>query len=233
MEVDNCIKIYQESSQLNLSRLRNACAEFIAVSWNLFEPKHFAEMKAELLFELLKNHCNHILHATIRLTRPDVMLLFFNQSEESIDECVNEADEQDAMPLDLALNLRQFDTAKILCEHGADVNRIDSKGKTFIAKAIEAGSVEACEFLVENGAKINYVNETTGETLIHTLAKSSTVQNEIEEWAKRNINLFDLNARDKDGRFVIRGIFSSNYVFCLGPRCLLQSCIKIRQFLIC
>lgn len=64
------------------------------------------------------------------------------------------------------------------------------------------GNVKACEFLVENGAKINYVNETTGETLIHTLAKSDSVKNDIEEWAKKNIHLFDLNARDKQERQV-------------------------------
>ncbi|KAI6182263.1 hypothetical protein M3Y97_00361200 [Aphelenchoides bicaudatus] len=96
--------------------------------------------------------------------------------------------------------MRQFETAKILCDHGANVNQVDSRGKTFISKAIEAGCVEACEFLVDNNAEINYINETTGETLIHTLAKSASVENKIEEWSKRNINLFDLNARDKQGR---------------------------------
>jgi ankyrin repeat protein len=226
LEVNNCIKIYQEAGQLRLERLTSACADFISASWNLFEPEHFEEMKAELLFDLLKrlvsfidvnnsnyytfwfSHCNHIVHATIRLKRSDVMLLFLSQHEGSVEERVNEADEVDNRPLDLALNSRLFETAKILCDHGADVNRIDNRGKAFIAKAIEAGNVQACEFLVENGAQINYVNETTGETtLIHTLAKSSAVQNDIEEWSKRNIHLFDLNKRDKNGRLVALVVF--------------------------
>lgn len=154
-------------------------------------------MNAELLFKLLQSHCKHILHATIRLKRSDVMLLFLEKEGSNF---VNQPDELDKLPLDLALVLRQFETAKILCNNGADVDLVDSRGKTLIAKAIEAGNIEACEFLVENGAKIDYVDETTGETLIHTLAKSSSVQTEIENWSKQNIHLFDLNARDKLGR---------------------------------
>jgi ankyrin repeat protein len=53
--------------------------------------------------------------------------------------CFNQKITLEALPLDLALNLRQFETAKILCENGANVNQIDNRGKTFIAKAIEAG----------------------------------------------------------------------------------------------
>lgn len=198
LEVNNCIKIYQEAEQLKLKRLSTACTQFIAASWDLFEPEHFADLNGEFLFDLLKSHCKHFLHSTIRLKRPDVMKLFLNENPTS--SSVNEMDELENLPLDLALNERLFETAKILCEHGADVNKVDAKGKTFIAKAIETNNVQSCEFLVDNGAKINYVNETTGETLIHTLASSSAVQSEIEEWSKRNIHLFDLNARDKNGR---------------------------------
>jgi ankyrin repeat protein len=196
LEVDNCIRIYQEAEHLQLTRLRDACAEFIAASWNLFEPEHFAEMDAGLLLKLLKSHCKFILHATIQLKRTDVMMLYLVENSES----TNEQDENGQFPLDLALNAGRFDCAKILCDHQADINRLDSRGRTFVSKAIEAGNIEACEFLVQNGANISYVNEETGETLIHDLAKSASVQHGIGEWAKRNIRLFDLNARDRKGR---------------------------------
>lgn len=67
------------------------------------------------------------------------MLIYLREEGPSTEECVNEVDDQDQMPLDLALNLQQFDTARVLCEHGANVNKVDGRGKTFIAKAIEAG----------------------------------------------------------------------------------------------
>ncbi|KAI6182264.1 hypothetical protein M3Y97_00361300 [Aphelenchoides bicaudatus] len=84
LEVSNCIKIYEEAGKLRLQRLTNACADFISASWALFEPEHFEDMNSELLFDLLKSHCRYILHATIRLKRPDVMLLYLKEEESSL-----------------------------------------------------------------------------------------------------------------------------------------------------
>lgn len=54
LEVDNCIKIYQFSENYNLDRLRNLCTQFVAVRWKDFQPHHFKDMAALLLYELLK-----------------------------------------------------------------------------------------------------------------------------------------------------------------------------------
>lgn len=90
--------------------------------------------------------------------------------------------------------------AKSLVEHQADVDIVDvSDGLTLLWKAVQRGmiprrmlgsilgNVEACEFLVQNGANVNYVNEKTGETFLHLLARCPSSK-EIFNWAKEHIS---------------------------------------------
>lgn len=57
-----------------------------------------------------------------------------------------------------------------------------------------------CEFLAENGANVNFVNEKSGDTLLHILAQSTSVRESIYEWAKQNIEQFEVNAIDLNGK---------------------------------
>lgn len=54
LEVDNCVKVYQFAETYNLDRLRNACTQFVTVRWKDFQPQHFKDMAAPLLYEMLK-----------------------------------------------------------------------------------------------------------------------------------------------------------------------------------
>jgi hypothetical protein len=59
-----------------------------------------------------------------------------------------------------------------------------------------------CEFLVSNNANVNYVNDRTGETLLHILAQAPASNENITGWARSNINRFELNAQDSENRFL-------------------------------
>lgn len=58
-----------------------------------------------------------------------------------------------------------------------------------------------CEFLIENGADINYVNEKNGDTLLHVLAQSSSVQELIFQLTNKNIENFNVNAINMNGKY--------------------------------
>ncbi|XP_055958090.1 arf-GAP with coiled-coil, ANK repeat and PH domain-containing protein 2 isoform X2 [Patella vulgata] len=81
--------------------------------------------------------------------------------------------------------------------HGADVNwaNKDDEGKTPIMKAVEAGSLTACEYLLLNGAKLDR-KDTTGKTpLHHATIHGHTGQ--VCQFLKRGA---DLNAKDNSGK---------------------------------
>ncbi|KAI6179468.1 hypothetical protein M3Y98_00613900 [Aphelenchoides besseyi] len=200
IDVENSIKLYQAAESLEFVSLRDACAKFIANSWSQFDAKHFQDVEANLLYRMLKSHSEYLVHSIVGLKRKDVLSLFLKENESQLTELLNTTSNENLFPLDVALNSNQFDVAEILCANGSDVNQLDSNGRSFISKAIESGNVQSCEFLVANGANVNYVNEETGETLIHDLAKSATVQQGISEFCMSNIDRFDLNTRDKHGR---------------------------------
>jgi ankyrin repeat protein len=44
-------------------------------------------------------------------------------------------------PLELALHLGEMGMARILVEHGANVNSVDAEGSTFLWKALQKGKV--------------------------------------------------------------------------------------------
>lgn len=101
--------------------------------------------------------------------------------------------------------------AKCLISHGADVNKLDNNGLSFLWKAIQnginfflnflfKGDISICEFLTENDADVNFVNKKTGDTLLHVLAQNTIVQLPIYDWANQNIKNFNVNATNLNGR---------------------------------
>lgn len=64
-----------------------------------------------------------------------------------------------------------------------------------------------CEFLVKNNVNIKYVNEKTGNTLLHILALNNNNISSIINWAKTNISKFDINALNIKGRYTLFLLF--------------------------
>ena len=199
LDIDNCVKIYQFAEKENLEKLRDECAELVAARWNDFTAQHFADMDATLLYKMLKRRSKHVLNSIIKLQREDALFLFLVENEPKLSEVTNEPDENDQLPLDIALNSRQLNIAKTLKEHKADLNKLDKNGQSFVFKAIQRGDVEACEFLAANGASMSYINSSTGDTLLHVLASSETSES-LLQWATKYIDQFDLNVVDKKSR---------------------------------
>jgi ankyrin repeat protein len=52
---------------------------------------------------------------------------------------VNDSDDAGRIPLDLALETQQFNMAKSLVEHKADVDIVDTDGLTLLWKAVQRG----------------------------------------------------------------------------------------------
>lgn len=59
------------------------------------------------------------------------------------------------------------------------------------------GNADVCDFLIENGANLNYVHEESGETLLHVLAKSKAKS----QWTPGELTNFDVNALNRNGRW--------------------------------
>jgi len=199
LDIDNCVKIYQFAEKENLEKLRDECAELVAARWNDFTAQHFTDMDATLLYKMLKRRSKHVLNSIIKLQREDALFLFLVENEPKLVEVTNEPDENDQLPLDIALNSRQLNIAKTLKDHKADLNKLDKNGQSFVFKAVQRGDVEACEFLAANGASMSYINSSTGDTLLHILASSDTSES-LLQWATKYIDQFDLNIVDKKSR---------------------------------
>ena len=199
MDIDNCVKIYQFAEKENLERLRDECADLVAARWEEFTAQHFADMDATLLYKMLKRRSKHVLNSIIKLQREDALFLYFVENDSNLAELTNEPDTDQNLPLDIALSSGQLSIAKLLVEHRADLNKLDKDSRSFVFKAVQRGDVEACEFLAANGAKLVHMNEVTGETLLHVLAGSETPE-ALLKWAQKYIQLFDINAVDKQSR---------------------------------
>lgn len=70
---------------------------------------------------------------------------------------LNLSDENSQVPLQLALRIKEYQLAKTLVEHGADLNSKtgwDQKKMTLLTEAITHKDVEAASFLVKEGASL-------------------------------------------------------------------------------
>ncbi|KAI1717947.1 ankyrin repeats (3 copies) domain-containing protein [Ditylenchus destructor] len=200
LEVTNCLKVYQFAESQGVDRLREYCAEFVASKWKDFKPEHFKDMAAPLLYKILKRRSKHVLHSIISLEREDVLFLYLIENDSELGVRLNEYDDNGKLPLELALNTDRLDISKTLVDHGADVNTILPSGVSFLWKAIQEGKISVCDFLIENGADVNYTNEKTGDTLLHILAKTVLESDAIAQWANKHIEQFEVNSLDSNGR---------------------------------
>ncbi|KAI1731590.1 ankyrin repeats (3 copies) domain-containing protein [Ditylenchus destructor] len=87
-----------------------------------------------------------------------------------------------------------------LIENDSELDVHLNDGVSFLWKAIQEGKINVCDFLIENGADVNYTNENTGDTLLHILAKTVLESDAIAQWANKHIEQFEVNSLDSNGR---------------------------------
>ncbi|WP_353287418.1 ankyrin repeat domain-containing protein [Wolbachia endosymbiont (group B) of Gerris lacustris] len=72
-------------------------------------------------------------------------------------------------PLGMAISRGRMELAEYLIDKGADINRQDNIGRTFLHKAAEGGNLAAVKFLVEKGARLDVLDEWN-DTPLHLAA---------------------------------------------------------------
>lgn len=82
-------------------------------------------------------------------------------------------------PLGIAISRGYMELAEYLIDKGADINRQDSIGRTFLHKAAEDGNLAAVKFLVEKGARLDVLDEWN-HTPLHVAANIKVNKGHIE-----------------------------------------------------
>ncbi|MFT4313583.1 MAG: ankyrin repeat domain-containing protein [Wolbachia pipientis] len=82
-------------------------------------------------------------------------------------------------PLGMAISLGRMELAEYLIDKGADINRQDNIGRTFLHKAAEGGNLAAVKFLVEKGARLDVLDKWN-DTPLHVAANVKVNKGHIE-----------------------------------------------------
>jgi serine/threonine-protein phosphatase 6 regulatory ankyrin repeat subunit A/serine/threonine-protein phosphatase 6 regulatory ankyrin repeat subunit B len=102
-----------------------------------------------------------------------VQLLVEYESEQSLEiNCESSVDTEKTTPLQDAAALGNKDIVLCLLEHGADVDKQNSKGRTALHRAVWKSQKEATEALIECGANLD-IQDSTGKTALHWAGKDS------------------------------------------------------------
>lgn len=114
VNVRNCIKFYEVADQIAALTLKSHCNELISNHWEDFTSDDFSHMPAALLFQMFKTKTKYPLHAAIKAKREDVVFLYFIENDSVLHVKLNESDDKNELPLDLALRGKQESIAKNL-----------------------------------------------------------------------------------------------------------------------
>ena len=134
------------------------------------------------LINLIKQNRN----TSIDITRVRILL-------ETGEGSVNERDRQGGTPLHWAAETKNSNgIMRILLEYRADINARNVRGDTPLAGAVLWNNVMAIEFLIQNGANVNNINNQ-GENLLFLTANNNILRILIDRG-------LDINSRDSRGR---------------------------------
>ncbi|XP_076436392.1 ankyrin repeat domain-containing protein 45-like [Babylonia areolata] len=111
--------------------------------------------------------------------------------KESINELINERDDDGKSPLDLAASFGRTDICRELLNRGADLSSITDKGYCPLHHAAAWGRVEVLKVLVEFSANLQQRN-VHGERAHETAVRyNQTECVDFLEWAEAKVNLVE------------------------------------------
>jgi ankyrin repeat protein len=181
IHVRNCVKFYQTADEIGADILKNHCSELISSHWNDFTSEDFVHMTAPLLFKMFKSKTKYPLHTAIRIRREDVVFLYLIEYNEILSDKVNEIDDQNDIPLDLALKSKQQSIADNLLQYKANVNTQDEFGLTLLHRAVERRDLTSIAFLLKNHASVDIVSNDKKQTSLHLLCALDDADDEISK----------------------------------------------------
>lgn len=176
IQLENCIYFFQLSEKLGLTRLYDYSAKIVSLHWDSLTAKDFAKVSTEFLHRLFIEKSAYPLHKAITIRNEDLIFLLLMDFNQDAVHKVNEFDNFDRIPLDLALRSGQFSVAKILLEHNANINILDNENWPLAHRYLLDILWPATEFLVENGFQVQNTNPN-GDTLLHLCANFDTNEN--------------------------------------------------------
>lgn len=203
VNVRNCIKFYEVAEQISALSLKAHCNELISNHWDDFTSEDFSHMPAALLYQMFKSKTKYPLHSAIKAKREDVVFLYFIENDALLRVKLNEADDKNDLPLDLALRSQQESIAKYLVNSHIDINKTDALGLSLLHKAILRGDEYSATFLVDNNILVNLMTNTDKKTALMYLAANESGSEEMSTLTEKILksNTVDVNLQDFDGIF--------------------------------
>jgi ankyrin repeat protein len=116
------------------------------------------------------------------LAGQDELVQIFMEDPDLIGLC----DDGDRTPLDAAIQSRAYDTATLLLENGADLNRRRLAGNTLLHQAVESKDYRTARFLIHAGADVSIPN-SGGRTALD-LIRNKQLQGLEELIAARDLS---------------------------------------------
>ena len=95
------------------------------------------------------------------------------------------------MPVQIAIELNDFESVKILLDSGADINYSDAYNRNYLFYASRVGMFSAVDYFVQNGIDINQqdVDGFTALAIAHKynrkIIKEYLIKNGAKTWIKR------------------------------------------------
>ena len=193
VELKDCVQLYAAAEELGAQRLKEHCSSLISTHWEDLTGEDFKEMPGSLLYKLLQTKSKNPLHAAVRLMREDVVFLYLVENNSELPQAVNAFDQKGELPLEVALKTRRPSLARILVEHGADLNAKSSRGLSLLQAAIFEGDSYSAEFIIEqlesngntqklcepvhitgNSVGIKHLEELEGCSALHLVTKHNS-----------------------------------------------------------
>ncbi|KAJ3652448.1 hypothetical protein Zmor_018410 [Zophobas morio] len=184
------------------------------LGWNLWEYADAAlclfsleelSKKDQIQWKYLKTHYQHLKTLSYYcVTMGYKQLLKATIDHKSLSSLENEHKERPL--LHLALEYNQTDIAKMLIDHGTNINQLDDMQRTPLQEAVIWGHVDLVKLLLEKGGNVN-ARDYLGRTALHIAAKRGyknilqiLIENEADVHSTDNEKKTPLHRAAREGK---------------------------------